>query len=177
MWSLRFAEYQVPHPAQSTHHQDVQCVRIDDKDLIIDPEKEVHARWNRKKILKLEHEILGLQSYVEKREKQCIASLSGDFVDFSITSEMEHIMIGRGPLADVDLSNQIGSGRIHRKHAMITIKTENKKRNFKLKNLGHRRVVVNGQQLLQQDEIPLEHTSLIQMESIDLIFALTPNRT
>ena len=54
---------------------------------------------------------------------------------------------------------------------------ENDTRTFKLKNLGHRRVVVNGQQLLQQDEIPLEHTSLIQMESIDLIFALTPNRT
>ena len=59
---------------------------------------------------------------MEKRDKQCIASLSGDFVDFSITDEMEHIMIGRGPQADVDLSNQIGSGRIHRKHAMITIK-------------------------------------------------------
>jgi hypothetical protein len=162
---------EVPHPAHSQQHQDVQCCRIDDKELLIDPEQEVHARWNRRKILKLEAEILELQSYVERRNS--IATLSGEFVDFEITNKMNTILIGRGDDVDVDLSNQIGAGRIHRKHALITVSNEK----FTLKNLGHRRVVVNGQQLLQQDEIELRHTSLIQMESIDLLFELTPSRS
>jgi len=165
---------EVPHPAHSQQHQDVQCCRIDDKELLIDPEQEVHARWNRRKILKLEAEILELQSHVETR--QSIATLSGEFVDFEITAQIDKILIGRGVDVDVDLSNQIGAGRIHRKHAVITV-TDQGVRRFTLKNLGHRRVVVNGQQLLQQDEIELRHTSLIQIESIDLLFALTPSQS
>ena len=79
----------------------------------------MHARWNRRKILKLEAEILELQSHVETR--QSIATLSGEFVDFEITAQIDKILIGRGVDVDVDLSNQIGAGRIHRKHAVITV--------------------------------------------------------
>ena len=149
----------------------------------------MHARWNRRKILKLEAEILELQSHVETR--QSIATLSVEFVDFEITAQIDKILIGRGVDVDVDLSNQIGAGRIHRKHAVITVTDQvgwqksssvemqfiQGVRRFTLKNLGHRRVVVNGQQLLQQDEIELRHTSLIQIESIDLLFALTPSQS
>ena len=125
------------------------------------------------------------------------AVLEGDFINFEILNTHDTIIIGRGENVDLDLSNELGSGRIHRRHAQISIQViivwskfhhifrhkvslnyfqtlENGLKTFKLKNLGHRRVVVNGQQLLQQDEIDLAHASLIQMESIDLIFSVKP---
>ena len=49
------------------------------------------------------------------------AVLEGDFINFEILNTHDTIIIGRGENVDLDLSNELGSGRIHRRHAQISI--------------------------------------------------------
>ena len=70
--------------------------------------------------MKLESQILALQSYLDGDSKVC-AVLEGDFINFEIMNTHDTIIIGRGENVDLDLSNELGSGRIHRRHAQISI--------------------------------------------------------
>lgn len=150
----------IPHPSQSEHHQDVTS-SYDDRELNIETEAETHSRWNRRKILKLEKEILTLESFIN--DTNCCATINGDFTHYEISSDQSIIIIGRGKESDCDLANEINASRIHRRQAEIRIcHQKNEYPTFIIRNIGHRVVSVNGLQLLMDDEVELHHDSLIQ---------------
>jgi len=163
----------IPHPSQSEHHQDVTS-SYDDRELTIETEAETHSRWNRRKILKLEKEILTLESFIN--DTNCCATLNGDFTHYKISSDQSTVIIGRGKESDCDLANEINASRIHRRQAEIRVcHQKNDYPTFIIRNIGHRVVSVNGLQLLMDDEVDLHHDSLIQVENIDLFFSITPS--
>jgi len=162
----------IPHPSLSRHH-DVAINNIEEKEPTVEAEAEIHARWNRKQIIKLEEEILALESYLNRGE--AIGKIKANFTNYSIPPGQSIVTIGRGQDVDCDLTKEINSSRIHRRQAEIYIKDVNGMKSFSIKNIGHRVVFVNGNQLLMDDQIDLSHQSLIQMENIDLFFTLTPS--
>jgi len=163
----------IPHPSQSEHHQDVTS-SYDDREINIETESETHSRWNRRKILKLEKEILTLESFLN--DTNCCATINGDFTHYEISSDQSTVIIGRGKESDCDLANEINASRIHRRQAEIRIcHQKNEYPTFIIRNIGHRVVSVNGLQLLMDDEVDLHHDSLIQVENIDLFFSITPS--
>ena len=59
----------------------------------IETESETHSRWNRRKILKLEKEILTLESFIN--DANCCATLNGDFTHYKISSDQSTVSTQR----------------------------------------------------------------------------------
>ena len=76
---------------------------------------------------------------------------------FISSSIIFQVTIGRGQDVDCDLTKEINSSRIHRRQAEIYVKDVNGMKSFSIKNIGHRVVFVNGNQLLMDDQIDLSH--------------------
>ena len=57
----------------------------------IETESETHSRWNRRKILKLEKEILTLESFIN--DTNCCATINGDFTHYEISSDQSTVSI------------------------------------------------------------------------------------
>ena len=57
----------------------------------IETEAETHSRWNRRKILKLEKEILTLESFIN--DTNCCATINGDFTHYEISSDQSIVSI------------------------------------------------------------------------------------
>ena len=108
----------------------------------IETESETHSRWNRRKILKLEKEILTLESFIN--DTNCCATINGDFTHYEISSDQStvsilildirflyhtnynlnsQVIIGRGKESDCDLSNEINASRIHRRQGRFSLFT------------------------------------------------------
>lgn len=103
-------------------------------------------------------------------EKYC-AQIAGDFTSFKFPETSAEITIGRGNV-DVDLTREIGSSRVHRRHCVIYKFNEapNDEACFLLRNTGERPVIVNGRQLGLDGTSWLSHNSLIQVQAVNLMF-------
>jgi len=103
-------------------------------------------------------------------EKYC-AQIAGDFTSFKFPETSAEITIGRGNV-DVDLTREIGSSRVHRRHCVIYKFSEapNDEACFLLRNTGERPVIVNGRQLGLDGTSWLSHNSLIQVQAVNLMF-------
>ena len=173
----------MPHPCMSLHHQDVTLTeRVDDWSLEVDLEAESLSNWNRVKIRKLEREIehlselldLGCESDGDRGD--CCAHLEGEFVEYFVPRAKRETAIGRGEDVDVDLTSEINSSRIHRRHCLLrAVPSDSGRLTFSLRNVGQRPVAVNGLQLLMDDETPLTHNSLIQIQTVTLLFRVLSN--
>jgi len=164
---------QMPHPSMSLHHQDVTLTeRLDDLEQV-DLESECLSHSNRVQIRRLEREIDHLTAVWDMEfdpDNTDVAEIEGDFTRETIPAGRRETLIGRGAEVDVDLSAECDAMRIHRRHCTIITDANSKDLTFTLKNLGQRPVVVNGKQLLMEDETTLVHNSLIQIQTVTLFF-------
>jgi len=167
----------VPHPAMSLHHQDVTLSeRLEELTSEVDSQSEALSSFNRASIRKLESEIVDLSRglLVENKpesHKFC-AHLEAEFVEFFIPRDKRLISIGRGPDVDLDLSREIGSARVHRRHCTISRSSFESRNVFHLRNIGELPLTVNGVQLYRDDEAILRHNSIIQIQNVDLFFRI-----
>ena len=185
----------------SLHHQDVTLSeRLEELTSEVDSQSEALSSFNRASIRKLESEIVDLSRglLVENKpesHKFC-AHLEAEFVEFFIPRDKRLISIGRGPVSlgilkisflkalkrrskyrffkdvDLDLSREIGSTRVHRRHCTISRSSFESRNVFHLRNIGELPLTVNGVQLYRDDEAILRHNSIIQIQNVDLFFRI-----
>jgi hypothetical protein len=87
-----------------------------------DLESDAISNWNRIKIRKLELEIENLNSVLESGSEDSedfCAHIEGEFTDFKIIVGQKETAIGRGENVDIDLTNEISSSRVHRRHCVL----------------------------------------------------------
>ena len=72
----------------------------------------------------------------------------------------------------MDLSREIGSARVHRRHCTISRSSFESRNVFHLRNIGELPLTVNGVQLYRDDEAILRHNSIIQIQNVDLFFRI-----